>query len=120
MNYDNLSYDWFDGIRQEPEYREAVDRFCEWIDHYKKNIKWDNIFNTGSPHYARMGWHDPKFHDLPLELQAGILLHFFGNRDVRFALPVPFDLKLFKSYIKLGFVVVSGQIEAEKKKEANK
>lgn len=47
------------------KYPEAVEHFCKWIDEYKKEIGWDSIFKEGV-----------KFHDLPYDMQNGILARF--------------------------------------------
>lgn len=44
----------------------AVDLFCKWIDEYKKEVGWSALFATGV-----------KFHDIPYELQMGIMNRFF-------------------------------------------
>ncbi len=59
----------------------SVDVFCKWIDKYKKAAGWNKLFNSDS------NWQDsdgknapaPKFHDLPWEMQFGILLNFFSD-----------------------------------------
>lgn len=50
--------------------------FCDWIDAYKEKYNWAKLFNIGSPHYQKMGWHTPKFHDLPFAMQLGIWMEF--------------------------------------------
>ena len=59
------------------KYPLSVQHFCDWIDQYKKENQWERLFNYGSPHYDKMGWHNPKFHDLPMEMQYGIILYYF-------------------------------------------
>lgn len=44
----------------------VVDLFCRWIDDYKKEVEWTRLFATGI-----------KFHDIPYELQMGIMNRFF-------------------------------------------
>jgi hypothetical protein len=44
---------------------EAVDEFCKWIDEYKKDNNWVKLFGP-----------DIKFHDLPFEMQQGIIARF--------------------------------------------
>lgn len=54
-------------------------KFCAWIDEYKKSVEWKKLFNSDS------NWQDangknapaPKFHELPMDLQAGLLSRFF-------------------------------------------
>jgi hypothetical protein len=46
-------------------YPEAVDHFCKWIDEYKKEVKWLDLFADGI-----------KFHDIPFDMQNGIIARF--------------------------------------------
>jgi hypothetical protein len=48
------------------KYPLAVDKFCKWIDEYKKHVNWKELFGE-----------KVKFHDLPYELQMGIMNRFF-------------------------------------------
>lgn len=56
--------------------------FCIWIDFYKSSVDWDDLFGDS--------WKDvstPKFHDIPFEMQFGIILAFFAekiNVNIRF------------------------------------
>lgn len=63
-------------------YPHAMNDFCNWIDQYKKQNDWDKIFNTGSPHYIKMGWHNIKFHDLPLAMQMGIWSEYLDSYSI--------------------------------------
>ncbi len=54
------------------KYPLAMKDFCNWVDEYKQKNDWGNLFNFGTPHYAKQGWHNTKFHDLPLAMQMGI------------------------------------------------
>jgi hypothetical protein len=47
------------------KYPEAIEHFCNWIDEYKKEVGWNQLF----------GEHI-KFHDLPYDMQNGILARF--------------------------------------------
>lgn len=64
----------FDAI--EAKYPKAMKAFKEWLDKYKESVEWEKLFNYGHPAYAKQGWHNPKFHDLPFELQLGILFRW--------------------------------------------
>lgn len=44
----------------------AVDVFCKWIDGYKKKVGWTKLFGASV-----------KFHDVPYEMQMGIMNRFF-------------------------------------------
>lgn len=57
-------------------------KFHAWIDDYKEEVKWDSLFNS---HLVKRGFNDsgspyrvqaPKFHELPFDMQKGILLRF--------------------------------------------
>lgn len=53
-----------------------MEAFCKWIDEYKEKVEWKKLFNYGFPNHSRMGWHNPKFHDLPIAMQIGIFFQF--------------------------------------------
>jgi len=48
------------------KYPYSVDVFCKWIDGYKNKVGWANIFGP-----------KVKFHDIPYEMQMGIMNRFF-------------------------------------------
>lgn len=48
------------------KYPLAVERFCEWIDEYKEIVGWNKMFGS-----------NVKFHDIPYEMQMGIMNRFF-------------------------------------------
>jgi hypothetical protein len=47
------------------KYPQAVELFNNWIDKYQKEVGWGDLFPNGV-----------KFHDLPFEMQNGILARF--------------------------------------------
>lgn len=51
----------------------AMKLFCDWIDEYKKECEWLDIFAIGV-----------KFHDIPIEMQLGILLRFFSEMTKKY------------------------------------
>ena len=57
--------------------------FTEWIDEQKKILDWNKIFNSDSEWQDCIGKNAPapKFHDLPFELQFGMLSMFILKRD---------------------------------------
>lgn len=71
------------------QYPEAVQQFCDWIDQYKTENNWVQLFNSGAvmaksshgvfepSHYTTSA---PKFHDLPLAMQTGIWIQFVQER----------------------------------------
>ena len=54
------------------KYPKGVQVFCDWIDEYKKRNHWDRLFNGGYE------MESPKFHDLPIAMQKGILIEFIS------------------------------------------
>lgn len=50
----------------------ATKMFCEWIDEYKKIVGWDAMFGNIFPTEKKI-----KFHDIPYEMQMGIMNRFF-------------------------------------------
>ena len=73
-------------------YPVAMKTFAEWIDQYKIAMEWNVIFNdqedyTGTPGGA------PKFHDLPFEMQVGILVRFIDEHN-----PSDLSLHYFQEY----------------------
>jgi hypothetical protein len=48
------------------KYPAAVELFKEWIDGYKKEVEWRSLFRP-----------EVKFHDIPYEMQMGIMNRFF-------------------------------------------
>lgn len=71
-NMQNLNKEnfWNDLLEKYPE---AVELFCKWIDRYKAEVGWDELFNqTGLSNEDKQ----VKFHDIPFEMQNGILARF--------------------------------------------
>lgn len=52
--------------QMEKKYPMAVDVFKKWIDGYKKKVNWGILFSDGI-----------EFHDIPYEMQMGIMNRFF-------------------------------------------
>jgi hypothetical protein len=57
---------------------QTVDEFCKWIDEYKKEVSWDALFDNHSrlDSAENIQHKKIKFHDLPLEMQQGIILRY--------------------------------------------
>ncbi len=83
----NLSKeDFWDKV--EVDFPEAFKDFQHWIDEFKVSVNWDVVFNGNIP-IAKWDGRDgyvseentkaPKFHDLPIEFQVGILTLYFGD-----------------------------------------
>jgi hypothetical protein len=62
------------------KYPKASKLFCTWIDTYKARVNWDQLFYLN----REVGTADaPKFHDLPIEFQIGIIGKFcVENKEV--------------------------------------
>lgn len=54
------------------KYPTATKIFCQWIDKYKESINWVLLFGQGE----RTADMAPKFHQIPIAMQVGILLQF--------------------------------------------
>ena len=63
------------------KYPLASEHFCKWIDEYKKRVNWNLLFNHDCIDIHSGKEEDtytvaPKFHDLPIEMQVGILMQW--------------------------------------------
>lgn len=77
LNKENF---WNDLHKKHPQ---AVDKFCKWIDEYKKRVGWDQLFmNEYFTGKAEKRIPQIKFHDIPLEMQLGILGQFFIEMEM--------------------------------------
>lgn len=56
-----------------------VDHFCRWIDEYKKNVRWDKLFPTITADILYPLSGGKKFHDLPIDMQAGIIYRYSNS-----------------------------------------
>lgn len=92
------------------DYPEAVQVFCDWIDKYKAENNWDELFNGGlllhPSHPSDIQTSSPKFHDLPHALQMGIWIQFVqeytkGNHIIlRLHYNLPFVMTDFKGQVR--------------------
>lgn len=63
------------------KYPKAVQAFCDWIDGYKLAVDWRGMFRE----IPTAGWVHPqpvKFHDLPFEMQSGVIERFFDEKNL--------------------------------------
>lgn len=72
----NLNKEWWDALHVECP--ESVERFCKWIDEYKERNGWNDLFNH-QPHVQGYEAYAPKFHDIPIAMQIGIIMEYFGD-----------------------------------------
>lgn len=64
------------------KYPQTMILFGNWVDKYKQENDWGNLFNEGdsdgdSAHYLAA----PKFHDLPVAMQMGIFMQFMVEHN---------------------------------------
>jgi hypothetical protein len=65
MKYNNINKENFFNV-MEKNYPFSVKHFFNWIDDYKQKNNWSELFNSNSI----------KFHDLPFEMQFGIIINY--------------------------------------------
>src|SRR5579871_6191685 len=53
------------------DFPEAMEIFSEWIDEYKTEIGWNELFRDNI-----------KFHDLPFDMQSGIISRFRLDTEI--------------------------------------
>jgi hypothetical protein len=65
------------------KYPAAVDDFCKWIDQYKMEVCWDHLFLNELRFMEPAQYHgkEIKFHDLPFDMQAGILIRYIEEKE---------------------------------------
>jgi hypothetical protein len=62
----------------------AMAKMCEWIDTYKRQVSWHLLFANRAKCRSRSCRPEyVKFHDLPFDIQYGILLRFFHEHEVQ-------------------------------------
>lgn len=64
------------------KYPKAMDHFKKWINQYKFEHDWDDLFNGGWEREAYGGidrTEAPKYHELPIAMQFGIFLEYVSN-----------------------------------------
>lgn len=91
----------------------TVDSFCKWIDEYKKNVNWNKLFNSDS------NWQDadgknalaPKFHEIPIEMQVGILSRFFIEKYDGALITVVWEFDLIKHEVESEFLNLEKQLK---------
>lgn len=71
------------------KYPEQMKVFCAWIDEYKKRVEWDRLFQYGNMKIVPPGQKlatslAPKFHEIPIAMQIGIILEFIMSQELDF------------------------------------
>lgn len=74
-----LTLEFFNPLKE--RYPEAMKTFCDWIDDYKKEVYWYDMFGDGlklDNFEKRITGMKvaPKFHELPYAIQLGIWFEF--------------------------------------------
>ncbi len=101
---DNLNKEnYFDDLTEKYPY--AMLNFLSWIDEYKKAINWRRLFNprfrteriSGHGFTALDKEYEPKFHDLPYEMQFGIMLKFVTDKFEEEGIDAPEFKELFET-----------------------
>lgn len=80
------------------QFPKASVEFLNWIDKFKEDIGWDYVFNpefetrhisghAETRQYEKLG---VKFHQLPFDIQTGIIIAFFRDKEL-------LSSKLFKA-----------------------
>lgn len=77
--------------------------FLLWIDEFKNKIGWKSIFNEQT-----------KFHDLPFELQFGILCRLLGGKTHKENGEFKFDINEMRGELTTFYVKTNAAIEAGK------
>lgn len=69
------------------KYPDKMKNFCQWIDEYKKDVKWAMLFNSSGDAniYAKSAM-APKYHDLPIAMQVGIFMEYTMSSGHRYEL----------------------------------
>lgn len=58
------------------KYPNQMKVFCDWIDEYKKRVKWGKLFNEFLDCDVIDNINAPKFHEIPVAIQIGIFIQF--------------------------------------------
>lgn len=66
------------------EYPSEMKHFCDWIDEYKKNNNWSELFAKGERTDIT-----PKYHNLPIAMQIGIFIQYVAESDTRHSIELP-------------------------------
>lgn len=75
--------------------------FSRWIDEYKVNVEWELLFGSR------------KFHDIPFEMQEGVLKRYFRER-LGELINIPLELVAAMSIITVAFVRLQAKLEMER------
>lgn len=95
----------------------SVKLFCDWMDEYKKIVGWDKLFNDEfrETEVLRI-YEEPKFHDIPYEMQIGILIKFFKDKDVKIIINSKLPLMDELNKIRRNFDYLNDELIEQQKK----
>lgn len=110
MNHENLTKENFWNEMQE-KYPQSMAVFCVWIDEYKKENNWNDLFGNDQITQRKEYWADIKFHHLPIAMQYGIWQQFVEhNGHKQFSTELIGDLRhTIKMYLKWAENKISGK-----------
>lgn len=75
MKRENLNKENFWNSLQE-QFPKSMKEFCDYIDLYKKENDWNQMFSGNCRCYSHNEMPIPKFHEIPIEMQLGIVISF--------------------------------------------
>lgn len=74
------------------KYPNSMKLFFNWIDNYKEENNWGDIFNEGDSNGDDGCYREsPKYHELPMAMQVGIFLEFVEDTCNKYQLSFLFD-----------------------------
>lgn len=65
------------------KYSGPLNEFRTWLDSYKKSVNWDDLFANKKIFQREHYWADIKFHNLPADMQFGIILRYMNEKEGR-------------------------------------
>lgn len=87
------------------DHPKTFDHFSKWIDQYKKENDWDALFYNGNidkpgPFGQELSYkRDIKFHDLPIDMQNGIIARYelfvTGKTDAYYVWMITLEQQLY-------------------------
>ena len=89
------------------KYTPQVQQFCDWIDEYKKRMDWNMLFNSDSDYQNAQGKNAPapKYHDLPIAMQAGIFLQYVLETKREYGFQITFNPARFKDMSAFALII---------------
>ncbi len=113
INYESLTKEnFFDEMNN--KYPFGLAQFLKWLDKYKKEIGWENVFNGIKTMNQGVGFEKEscKFHELPIAMQMGIYFQFMRERG-----GCSMELDIFDYDFRRDFECMLSMLEGEKSLE---